>query len=172
MLLGKDRIPCAVGSIGWPILGGNEGWLTRCAMRTQILANPDFRRIESLLYWGLLVQAKSERLSVLAGIKFLHTVIWLFFAGCIVAIPIAGARRQFLLAAVLTGLVLVECAVLAVNRCRCPLTNLAGRYTEERANSSDIYLPLWLARHNKTIFGTLFAVGELFVLGQWLISSR
>jgi hypothetical protein len=138
----------------------------------QFPANPGFAESENLLHWGLLVKAQSERLTVLAGIKLLHTAIWLFFAGCIVAIPIAGARRQFLLAAVLTGLVLIECAVLAVNRCRCPLTSLAGRYTEERADNFDIYLPLWLARRNKTIFGTLFAVGELFVLGQWLISSR
>jgi hypothetical protein len=101
-----------------------------------------------------------------------HTAIWLFFAGCIVAIPIAGARRQFFWAAVLTGLVLIECAVLAVNRCRCPLTSLARSYTEERTDNFDIYLPLWLARRNKTIFGMLFAVGELFVLGQWLISWR
>jgi hypothetical protein len=137
--------------------------------------NRDFVESADLLflrYWGLLVKAQSERITVLAGIKLLHTAVWLFFAGCIVAIPIAGARRQFHLAAVLTGLVLVECAVLAVNRCRCPLTSLAGRYTEERADNFDIYLPLWLARRNKTIFGTLFAVGELFVLGQWFISSR
>ena len=116
------------------------------------------------------MKPQSERIPVLVGIKLLHTAIWLFFAGCIVAIPFAGARRQFRWAAVLTGLVLVECAVLAMNRGRCPLTDLAGRYTEERTDNFDIYLPLWLARHNKTIFGTLFAVGELFVLGQWLIS--
>lgn len=53
---------------------------------------------------------------------------------------------------------------------RCPLTDLAGRYTEERVDNFDIYLPLWLARRNKMIFGTLFAVGELVVLGRWLIS--
>jgi hypothetical protein len=33
-------------------------------------------------------------------------------------------------------------------------------------DNCDIDLPLWLARHNKTIFGTLFAIGELFVLGR------
>jgi hypothetical protein len=87
-----------------------------------------------------------------------------------VAILVAGTRRQFLWAAALTGLVLVECAVLAVNRGRCPLTDLAARYTDEPTDSFDIYLPLWLARRNKTIFGTLFAVGEFFVLGRWLIS--
>jgi hypothetical protein len=118
------------------------------------------------------LKRQSERIPLLVGIKLLHTAIWLFFAECIVAIPFAGAWHQFRWAAVLTGLVLVECAVLAVNRGRCPLTDLASRYTEERTDNFDIYLPLWLARRNKTIFGTLFAVGELFVLGLWLISWR
>jgi hypothetical protein len=116
------------------------------------------------------VKPQSQRIPLLIGMKLLHTAIWLFFAGCIVAIPFAGARRQFRVVAVLTGLVLVECAVLAMNRGRCPLTDLAGRYTEDRTDNFDIYLPLWLARRNKTIFGMLFAIGELFVLGRWLIS--
>ena len=116
--------------------------------------------------------APMRRKLFLAGIKLLHTAIWLFFAGCIVAIPFAGAQRQFLWAAVLTGLVLIECAVLAVNRGRCPLTDLAGRYTEARTDNFDICLPLWLARHNKAIFGTLFAIGELFVVGRWLSAWR
>jgi hypothetical protein len=106
----------------------------------------------------------------LVAIKVLHTVIWLFFAGCIVSIPFAGAWHQFRWAAILSGLVLFECAILALNRGRCPLTDLAGRYTEARADNFDIYLPLWLARHNKAIFGTLFAAGEVFVFAQWLIS--
>ena len=109
-------------------------------------------------------------MAVLTAIKLLHTAVWLLFAGCIVAIPFAGAWRHFLRAAVLTGLVLIECGVLAVNRGRCPLTDLAGRYTAERADNFDIYLPLWVARYNKLIFGTLFAAGELFVLVFWLIS--
>jgi hypothetical protein len=106
---------------------------------------------------------------MLVGIKLLHTVVWAFFAGCIVAIPVAGAMHQFRWAAVLSGLVLVECAVLAANRGRCPLTDAAGRYTAERADNFDIYLPLWLARHNKTIFGTVFVLGGLFVLGLWAL---
>jgi ABC-type uncharacterized transport system ATPase subunit len=105
-----------------------------------------------------------------AGIKFLHTAIWLFFAACIVAIPVAGILRQFFCAGVLTALVLVECLILAINRGRCPLTDLAARYTENRAENFDIYLPLWLARHNKALFGTLFVAGEIFVLLRWLAS--
>ena len=81
----------------------------------------------NLLAW-VLVKVQSEQIRVLAGIKLLHTTIWFFFAGCIVAIPIAGAWLQFRWAAALSGLVLVECAVLAMNRGRCPLTDLAGLY--------------------------------------------
>lgn len=113
------------------------------------------------------MKTQYERHTALVEIKLLHTAVWLLFAGCIVAIPIAGALRQFLWAAILTGLVLVECTALAVNRCRCPLTSLAGRYTAERKDNFDIYLPLSLARRNKTIFGTLFVIGELFVLWRW-----
>ena len=112
---------------------------------------------------------QSQLAGSLVWIKLLHTAVWLFFVACIVGIPIAGGRRQFRSAAVLTGLVLAECAVLAVNRGRCPLTDLAARHTGDRADNFDIYLPLWLARHNKTIFGTLFVIGELFVLRCWLL---
>ena len=106
----------------------------------------------------------------LIRIKLLHTAVWIFFVGCIVGIPIVGAMGQFRAAAVLTGLVLMECVVLAFNRGHCPLTDLAARYTTEREANFDIYLPVWLARHNKTIFGSLFVMGELFVFSRWLSS--
>jgi hypothetical protein len=118
------------------------------------------------------VKSKSHSISALERIKLMHTAIWFFFAGCIVAIPIAVARDQFLWATGLSGLVLGECAVLAVNHGRCPLTDLAGRYTDDRSDNFDIYLPLWLARNSKVIFGTLFALSELFLLARWLVSSR
>ena len=111
-------------------------------------------------------------MSALAWIKLLHTAIWCFFAGCILALPIAGVLRRFRTAAILTTVVLVECAVLALNHFRCPLTDLAARYTQERPDNFDIYLPVWLARHNQAIFGTLFVAGGLLVLWQWLCSRR
>jgi hypothetical protein len=113
------------------------------------------------------VKLLSDPTSILVGIKLLHTAIWLFFATCIVALPIEGMRRKFDRAALLAGLVLLECAVLALNRFRCPLTDLAARYTADRRDNFDIYLPAWLAQHNQTIFGTLFVAGGLFVLWQW-----
>ena len=106
----------------------------------------------------------------LVWIKLLHTAVWFFFAGCIVVIPVAGMLRQFVWAAIFSGLVLIECTILAVNRCRCPLTDVAARHTADRQDNFDIYLPLWLARHNKTIFGTLFLAGEIFVAARWCSS--
>ena len=118
------------------------------------------------------MKAPSERSLSLSAIKFLHTVIWLFFAGCILSIPFAAGLRLFRLASVLSGLVFVECAVLAMNKGRCPLTDLADRFTEDRPANFDIYLPLWLARRNKAIFGTIFALGELFLFWRWHFAGR
>jgi hypothetical protein len=109
---------------------------------------------------------------VVVAIKLLHTVVWLFFASCIVAIPIAAAVNKFALAGALAALVLLECLVLVSNRWRCPLSDLAARFTPEVKDNFDIYLPNWLARHNKTIFGIIFVAGGLFALAQWLHSNR
>jgi len=84
------------------------------------------------------------------------------------ALPLAGLKRRFDWALGLTAVVLLECIILIANRGRCPLTGLAGQLTEARTDNFDIYLPLWLARHNKAIFGSLFLVAELIVLGCWL----
>jgi hypothetical protein len=101
-------------------------------------------------------------------IKVAHTVIWAVMATAILAIPVAAAIDRFRVAAWLTALILVECAVLALNHGRCPLTDMAARFTTERGANFDIYLPLWLAEHNKTIFGGLFVAGEFFWLRRWL----
>jgi hypothetical protein len=45
---------------------------------------------------------------------------------------------------------------------------VAARYTEDRRDNFDIYLPVWIARRNKSIFGTLFVLGSLFTLAQWV----
>lgn len=107
-------------------------------------------------------------MSWLVTIKVVHTLVWAFFAWCIFAIPVFAWRDQFRAAAILIGVVFVEVLVLVVNRWRCPLTNVAARYTEDRRDNFDIYLPEWLARHNKTIFGTIYVVGIIMTLVLWL----
>ena len=107
---------------------------------------------------------------LLLSIKLLHTAVWAFFAGSIIGLPLVALMGRFDWAAALTALVLAECLVLAVNGGRCPLTDVAAFYTADRADNFDIYLPLWLARYNKKIFGTLFVAGELIALWRWLAS--
>jgi len=104
----------------------------------------------------------------LTAIKLVHTAVWALLAACILALPFAAIMRQFRWALILTVIVICECAVLAANRGRCPLTDWAARFTDDRAHNFDIYLPNWLARYNKAIFGTLFGLNELIVLWYWL----
>src|ERR1017187_2049546 len=44
------------------------------------------------------MQPSTERIPLLVGIKLLHTAVWLFFAGSIAAIPLAGAPHHEVLA--------------------------------------------------------------------------
>ena len=103
----------------------------------------------------------------LVAIKLLHTLVWAIMAGSILALPVTALLERFNAAIILTVMILAECGLLALNRGQCPLTGLAARFTTDRADNFDIYLPNWLAQYNKLIFGTLFVVNELFVVWCW-----
>lgn len=92
-------------------------------------------------------------------IKLLHTVIWVVLSAVI----------YYLLYAVITdridrwfwwglGLVGLEIATLFLFRMSCPLTVVARRYSASQRANFDIYLPEWLARHNKTIYSVIMGV--------------
>lgn len=100
----------------------------------------------------------------LRAIKILHTVAWAIFAGAIVAVPFVLAQGHLTAAWWLIGLVMLEVAVLLANQMVCPLTDIAARYTDERHDNFDIYLPLWLARNNKRLFGSLFVADVVLVI--------
>jgi uncharacterized membrane protein len=101
-------------------------------------------------------------------IKAVHTLAWAFFVACIAAIPLLAWARRFDLALLFIGIVFVEVVVIVVNAWRCPLTAVAARYTDDRRPNFDIYLPEWLARYNKEIFGSLFGAGVLLTVILWL----
>jgi hypothetical protein len=108
------------------------------------------------------------RSAALKAIKGAHTIVWAFFAACILAIPLASWRGEHRAAAWLAAIVFGEVSVLVLNRWRCPLTSIAARYTADRRANFDIYLPEWLAKHNKSIFGTLYFAGIVFALAHWM----
>ena len=97
-----------------------------------------------------LVAASADRRHVaLVVVKTTHTVAWVFFVACILAMPtfsLAGQHDRALIAA---GFVALEVVVLSLNHFACPLTAVAARYTDDRRPNFDIYLPEWIASHNK-----------------------
>jgi hypothetical protein len=103
----------------------------------------------------------------LVAIKTIHTFVWAFFAGCIVTIPILAWLGRLRYAAALIAVTFVEVLVIALNNGSCPLTGVAARYTPDRRDNLDIYLPEWLARHNKRIFGALYAGGVILTGYLW-----
>jgi hypothetical protein len=110
--------------------------------------------------------------AMLTLVKVVHTIVWGFLAGCVLAIPACALGGRPRRALVLTGIVVAETAILAANHRRCPLTDIAARYTVDRRDNFDIFLPEWLARHNKEIFGALFVAGELVLLWCWWHQRR
>ena len=113
---------------------------------------------------------RPDSLLALRAVKVVHTLAWALFAGSIVILPLVAWQKRFFAAIVLIALVLVEVLVLIFNRFRCPLTDVAARYTDDRRDNFDIYLPLWVARYNKQIFGPLFVAGVVFTAVMWGMS--
>lgn len=103
----------------------------------------------------------------LLAVKVVHTVVWAFFVLCIAAIPVLAWRGEYMAATWFAGIVFVEVLVIALNRWRCPLTPVAARFTEDRRANFDIFLPEWLAQHNKTIFGALYFAGVVYLVLSW-----
>jgi hypothetical protein len=110
---------------------------------------------------------KAATAARLEGIKVLHTIIWAFFAGCIFAIPVLALINQYTYAAALIAVVFVEVIVILLNKGHCPLTPVAARYTSDRRDNFDIYLPQWLARNNISIFGALYIGGIILTAILW-----
>ena len=100
-------------------------------------------------------------------VRILHTLVWAFMVGCIFAIPVFASQGRFDLAAVCIGILLIETLILLANGWRCPLTDVAARYTSDQSPGFDIYLPRWLAERNKLIFGTIFTVCVVYAAVRW-----
>ena len=116
------------------------------------------------------VRASLAPATMLQLVNALHTLVWAFFASCVLAIPVLAWRDALAAAAALIAVVMLEVLVLAVNGLRCPLTDVAARYTADRRDNFDIWLPRWLARWNKAIFGALFVAGVVLTAVRWRAS--
>ena len=101
-------------------------------------------------------------------VKLTHTAIWCIMVFAIFAVMYAGIfDRISLLTWVCIGLVFVEGTILFFYRWKCPLTLIAYKYTSNRDYGFDIFLPSWLAKHNKIVFSIIFTIA--FVLVLWRV---
>ena len=103
--------------------------------------------------------------SRLIFIKGLHTAIWLFFNGVIFYMVYAVWTNQLDYRLwICYALILLEGVTLALFRLYCPLTIWARNYSSSEKANFDIYLPEWLARHNKLIYTSIVAVTTVFLV--------
>lgn len=108
--------------------------------------------------------------SKLLLIKLTHTAVWLVMAVASFYILYAGVTGKISVWLwFCIGLLFLETIVLIFNKWTCPLTPLAGKYTDERDENFDIFLPLVIAKYNKLIFGLIFIFGLLLVSLNLLI---
>lgn len=86
-------------------------------------------------------------------IKIIHTMIWVFFNFVIFymlyAVIIDKLDNWLWMG---YALIIIEGITLLIYKFFCPLTILARRYSDSTKDNFDIYLPNWLAKHNKTIY--------------------
>ena len=102
-------------------------------------------------------------------LKVVHTLVWAFFVCVIGYVVYSGITNQITSYTwVGIGLVIGEGLVLWIFRMFCPLTVLARRYSDSQKDNFDIFLPNWLARHNKIIFTSIFVAGLSLVLFRTL----
>jgi len=97
--------------------------------------------------------------SKLITIKFLHTLVWIFFnmvlGYMLYAVWVNSIDSRIWIC---IGLIMGEGLVLLVFKNHCPLTVVARNYSDSSKENFDIYLPNWLAKYNKQIYTTIFVL--------------
>ena len=101
----------------------------------------------------------------LLTIKLVHTVIWAFFVFVIFYILVSGITDTVdVYTWIGIALILGEGLTLLIFRMFCPLTLIARKYSDSEKDNFDIFLPNWLAKHNKVIFTSIFMVALIIVI--------
>lgn len=104
-------------------------------------------------------------------IKSIHTLIWIFFASMIFYIFYSGLTDNInQLTWIAIGFVILEGLILLIFNMFCPLTLIARKFSDSEKDNFDIFLPEWIARHNKLIFSIIFVAG-LTLIGVRLLKT-
>ena len=98
-------------------------------------------------------------------VKLIHTIIWVFFNVVIFyllyAVVVNKVDTWVWICLALIGL---EALILLVFRSVCPVTIIASRYSDSQRANFDIYLPHWLAKHNKKIYSVIVLIAIVILV--------
>jgi hypothetical protein len=93
-------------------------------------------------------------------LKLIHTIIWVFYVLVFFYILYAGIYNKIdLYLWIAISLEIMEIVILIIFKGKCPLTIWGYKYIDIPEIGFDIFLPRWLAKYNKRIYGSgLFIV--------------
>ncbi len=92
-------------------------------------------------------------------VKIVHTIVWLFFNLVLLYLFYAVITDRIdLWVWICVGLFALEGLILLLFKNMCPLTVIARKFSDSKKDNFDIFLPNWLARHNKLIYSVLLGI--------------
>ena len=110
-----------------------------------------------------------ENETKLTLIKTIHTLIWLFFNFVIFYMLYAAVINKLdLWLWIGYGIIFTEGITLLIFNSFCPVTVLARKYSNSTKDNFGIYLPNWLAKHNKLVY-TLILVIVIIITAYQLL---
>ena len=107
------------------------------------------------MYTNMMMNDRSKLLKV----KIIHTMIWIFF-NTVIFYMLYAVLANKLDKWLWTGyaLILMEIITLLIFKFSCPLTIIARKYSNSKKANFDIFLPNWLAKYNRVIYGSVLLV--------------
>lgn len=106
-------------------------------------------------------------------VRILHTVIWIFYNIVIFYLLYAViVNRIDKWVWICLGLIFLEGLILVLFKNICPVTIVARRYSQSQKDNFDIYLPNWLARHNKAIYTSIVGISVIILIYQLLKNNQ
>jgi hypothetical protein len=110
-------------------------------------------------------------MSRLTFIKLIHTLVWVFFNVVIFYLfyaVVTGKIDKWVW--ICLGLIVFETLTLLMFKMMCPLTVVARKYSDSTKDNFDIYLPNWLARHNKLIYSIIVGIILIILFFRWILN--
>lgn len=114
----------------------------------------------------------TSSMSVFA-VKAVHTIAFFLLTVSVLYLLYCGLTgRLSRWTWIAMAMVVAEGLALELNDWVCPLTELAEGLGARDGSVAYLFLPSWFATHLFPIYGALFALSLLLLLGRWLVHGR